>query len=174
MAGGGATGSGKNGPPAVFPLLGPVAYILVACILDESLSFRLLSTAMDTALEIEKIVCHQCYMMLDVADNFCRQCGTATENVPNGNLARPAGARPQPGTKPGWSESPWVVLASLFFFIGPLALPMLWRSRRFSTVWKILITVAVVALTAMVLWSIWYLFAKALQPLHDLKALRRL
>jgi len=115
---------------------------------------------------------HQCYTMLDVGDNFCRQCGAATGNVPTGGRAAPGSAAYRSETKPGWSESPWIVLSSLFLFVGPLALPMLWRSRRFSTTWKIALSVLVAALTVLVIWLMWYVIAKAVQPLSELRELR--
>ena len=133
-----------------------------------------LSATADTGRDIEKIICHQCYTMLDVGDNFCRQCGAATGNVPTRDRPAPPSAAYRSETKPGWSESPWAVLSALFLFVGPLALPMLWRSRRFSTAWKIVLTVVVVALTVLVIWLIWYVVAKALQPLSEFRALQRL
>ena len=123
---------------------------------------------MSTALDIEKIVCPQCWAMLDVGDNFCRHCG-----MPTGSSApsRPLPARGIPrhaAGRPGWLENVWVVLAMLFFVLGPLALPMLWRSRCFSPTWKLILTTVVLAITAFMLWWIWHSVDKALAPLREL------
>ena len=39
-------------------------------------------------------------------------------------------------------QRPWFILGMLFFVIGPLALPMLWRSSHFSRSQKLAISVA--------------------------------
>jgi hypothetical protein len=44
-----------------------------------------------------------------------------------------------------------VVLLALSLF-GPLAIRMLWRSRRFTRGWKIGLTVAVLAVTVFACW----------------------
>ncbi len=49
-----------------------------------------------------------------------------------------------------------VVLLALFVLFGPLALPMLWRSRRFTRGWKIGLTLAVLLETAAFGWYVWY------------------
>ena len=129
---------------------------------------------MSTAREIKKIVCGHCYTVLDVGDNFCRQCGKVTKNGPAGNLGTRGGvgdtAGPsQGGLRSGWSESPAIVLTSLFFLLGPIALPMLWRSRRFSIVWKVTLTVIVVVATVVMCWLIWYLSMELLRPLREFR-----
>jgi hypothetical protein len=60
------------------------------------------------------------------------------------------GARPQ-----GWRElvdNPWLMLATLFFVTAALGLPLLWISRGFSRWSKVVLTFAVLAWTALVLW----------------------
>ncbi|HYW80142.1 MAG TPA: hypothetical protein VE890_11225 [Thermoguttaceae bacterium] len=132
---------------------------------------------MSTAHEIKKIVCHRCYTVLDVGDNFCRQCGAVTGTGPmeipgvrgsGGSAEGPFHSESaQGGLRPGWSESPAIVLVSLFVLLGPLALPMLWRSRRFSAAWKIALTVVVVVLTVVMCWLVWYLTMELLRPLRE-------
>ncbi len=57
----------------------------------------------------------------------------------------------------------------LFAGLGALALPLLWRSRRFSMLWKVILSVVVVAYTAAVLWLIWYLVeVMILAPIREL------
>jgi len=120
---------------------------------------------MTETLQIEKIVCPGCCGVLDVADNFCRHCGTAVGNVKSAAAApsRPAAERPK------WAENRWIILFMLFLVLGPLGLPMLWRSRQFSLPWKIVLTVTVVGLTVLILWLIWYVLAKSLEPLMELQ-----
>jgi hypothetical protein len=124
-----------------------------------------------------RTVCRQCFELLDVGDNFCRYCGGMTEAgealVRSGRLSPPA-AHATPAKAPSWTESPVVVLLGLFVVLGPLALPMLWRSRRFTRIWKIALTVVVLVVTVAVFWSLAELLTKSLEPLQEpLQELRR-
>ncbi len=49
--------------------------------------------------------------------------------------------------RPAWYHRPWWVLLMLFVVLGPLGLPLLWKSPSFSRWSKIALTVAVVAYT---------------------------
>jgi hypothetical protein len=99
-------------------------------------------------------VCQQCFEMLDLDDNFCRHCGGMTEvgaaMVKIGRLPAPAAAA-VPEKPLRWTESPVIVLLALSLF-GPLAIRMLWRSRRFARGWKIGLTLAVLAITVFACW----------------------
>ncbi len=57
----------------------------------------------------------------------------------------------------------------LFLVLGPLAIPMLWRSRRFSVVWKSVLTALVLVLTVVLLWQIWATMKLILSPLDQLE-----
>ena len=59
---------------------------------------------------------------------------------------RNGSATPSP---PSWYYRPWAVVVLLFVVLGPLALPLLWRSASFTRGWKIVLTLATVALTAL-------------------------
>ena len=48
-----------------------------------------------------------------------------------------------------WYYRPWAVVVLLFLVLGPLGLPLLWRSPSFTRFWKITLTVAMVAYTAL-------------------------
>ena len=118
--------------------------------------------------EDEKVVCRECVHVLDAGDNFCRFCGSPT-------LRGEAllGSQPQAATragsrsaKPSWIESPVVVLLALFFFLGPLALPMLWRSRCFNQAWKIGLTIVILAFTVAVCWYAYQAVAKELAQIN--------
>ena len=70
-------------------------------------------------------------------------------------IEEPTDAPPRPQ---GWRDAvdnPWLVLAMLFFVTAALGLPVLWISRGFSTVWKIVLTVVVIAWTVLILWLFW-------------------
>jgi hypothetical protein len=132
-----------------------------------------------TDLVIEATVCHGCYTVLDATDNYCRHCGAPTVNragLPEGDVSAPSFNAPPafaPAIQPAkWSESPWVVLPLLFLILGPLALPLLWRSRRFTLLWKGVLTVIMVGLTVFLLWSVWFSLQRALAPLRELDQLR--
>ena len=54
------------------------------------------------------------------------------------------------------ARSRWQVLAMIFAVLGPLALPLLWRSPRFSKRWKTVLTVLVGVQTVLVVLVIWW------------------
>lgn len=67
-----------------------------------------------------------------------------------------------PTNSPVWRQAidnPWVLLPTLFFVTAALGLPLLWISRGFSTLWKIVLTIALVAWTALILWIFWLIMA---------------
>ena len=71
--------------------------------------------------------------------------------------------------KPRWTSSIWFVLLMLFFVLGPLGLPILWKSLRFSKRAKILLTIATVIYTGWILLAARAMMEKSLQSLLDLK-----
>jgi len=48
-----------------------------------------------------------------------------------------------------WYYRPWSVVFLLFFVLGPFGLPLLWKSAGFSRGSKIVLTVAVMACSAL-------------------------
>jgi hypothetical protein len=116
---------------------------------------------------VEGIICRRCSALLDAGDNYCRRCGAATAGEPVlAQVAGPAAAPPAPG----WSENPGLIVAMLFLVLGPIALPMLWRSRQITLAWKIVLTVLVLALTGVIVGLIWRLYYVSLAPLRQLLA----
>jgi len=103
---------------------------------------------------VSRPACRQCFETLDLGDNFCRHCGTLTDVgvglVKVGRLPAPTSTA-IPERPLGWTENAVIVLLALSL-IGPLAIPMLWRSRRFTRGWKIGLTVAVLAVTVFACW----------------------
>jgi len=53
-------------------------------------------------------------------------------------------------------DSRGAVLFLLFVVLGPLALGELWKSPRFGTAWKTILTVLTVGQFALVIWILWY------------------
>jgi formate hydrogenlyase subunit 3/multisubunit Na+/H+ antiporter MnhD subunit len=77
-------------------------------------------------------------------------------------------------TRAEWWESPAVVLPLLFVVLGPLALPLLWRSRRFTWPWKIALSAVVLAIAAYTVWQVWYALHQWLAPIWDVEKSLRL
>jgi hypothetical protein len=71
-----------------------------------------------------QLTCGRCSEPMDAVDRFCRHCG---------------GKR---GSSTSFHDHPMVILGLLFLVIGPLALPMLWRSASFTRNQKIGISIA--------------------------------
>jgi hypothetical protein len=63
---------------------------------------------------------------------------------------------------PWWREvvdNQWLMIGTLFFVTAALGLPLLWMSRGFSTWAKIVLTIAVLAWTALVFWVFFLIMA---------------
>lgn len=58
------------------------------------------------------------------------------------------------GRVTSWYYRPWAVVVLLFLVLGPLGLPLLWKSPSFSRSWKIVLTVAMVVYTALLAESL--------------------
>ena len=58
----------------------------------------------------------------------------------------------QPGpTKPRWYYNIWFVLLMLFFVLGPLGLPLVWKNPRFSRWVKVMLTLIMVLYTVLLI-----------------------
>ena len=57
-------------------------------------------------------------------------------------------------SKPSWYLSVGFVLCMLFLVLGPFGLPLLWKSPRFSSKVKMLLTVATLVYTLLILISL--------------------
>lgn len=64
-------------------------------------------------------------------------------------------ASQKPDKPSKWYYGILPVLIALFFVLGPLAFPLLWKSPNFSRLWKILLTVFVIAATIYMIWGSW-------------------
>jgi len=52
-----------------------------------------------------------------------------------------------------WYYRPWAVVILLFLVLGPLGLPLLWKSPGFTRGWKIVLTVAMAVYTLLLIDS---------------------
>ena len=125
-----------------------------------------------TAEDIEKVVCYQCYAVLDAGDHFCRHCGRPLGDTPAPTGTFDGGVAHTPAPQRRLSENPWVVLAMLLLVMGPLGLPMLWRSRHFSLTLKTALTLFILGVTAAILGMIYHTLQVRLQPLMELNQLK--
>jgi hypothetical protein len=64
-------------------------------------------------------------------------------------------------------DNPWLLIIMLFFVTAALGLPLLWVSRGFSTFWKVTLTFAVLAWTALVFWVFFLIMAWCLPVIWD-------
>ena len=130
-------------------------------------------------LPAPKTVCDRCNAAVDATDQYCRHCGAAVVAVgspaqgndvaadaPTAIATASAAARV---ARPRWSENPWVILPLLFLLLGPFALPMLWRSRCFPRLWKIILTIVVTVITVWICWQLWLVFQQAWGLVRDLE-----
>jgi hypothetical protein len=90
-----------------------------------------------------------------------------TPNLANSNTDVP----PTSSTgNQGWRQvvdNPWLMIAMLFLVTAALGLPLLWISRGFSPLAKVLLTVAVLIWTALVLWVFYLIMAWCLPRIWD-------
>ncbi|MFH1268848.1 MAG: zinc ribbon domain-containing protein [Planctomycetota bacterium] len=107
--------------------------------------------------EPEKTVCCQCSGPLEAGALLCPRCGTPADG--------PVVYHSKP--RQDWAESRAMVLFLLFAVLGPLALPVLWRSSKFSRTWKIVLTTLAVIQTAAVVWLLWYVIHWFVEYLRD-------
>lgn len=87
--------------------------------------------------EAETSVCSRCSQALDATDAYCRRCGACVEEKEKSIF-----------------ESRVSILLLLFLGVGPLALPMLWKSPAFNSVQKAWITVLNLAFILALVWCL--------------------
>ncbi len=71
-----------------------------------------------------------------------------------------------PASPSRWFHSSWFVLVMLFFVLGPLGLPLLWKSPRFTPWAKVMLTVAVLLYTVWLLQLSGAIIQKSLDQLQ--------
>ncbi len=78
-----------------------------------------------------------------------------------------AQAVPEHGERANWLDTGWGVWL-LLAAIGPFALPVLWRSRRFTAFGKIAITLLVIVLSVAIVCALWVVLAMLVGTLREL------
>ena len=98
------------------------------------------------------LVCTRCSQELDSTDAFCRSCGASVgESLP---ILRSRAS----------------ILLLLFLGIGPLALPMLWRSTEFTSTEKLWISVLNFAYLVMLAWIIFWVYGSVVFRLTGIES----
>jgi len=127
--------------------------------------------------------CGSCGLELPATDNFCSRCGSpaALTGLP-GEPADVTCAPQQlsapvqqivivPQAQPSVIDEALnnrAIVIGILLVAGPIGLPALWFSRRFSKRAKIIATVAYFLLTAVLpLAALWYFMEVSLRPLLD-------
>ncbi len=125
--------------------------------------------------------CGHCGERVGLQDNFCRNCGTgchisigdvvtaerAIGSVGHGNQT-PVALNRHPSTLiTDVLSKRWMVIG-IIALIGPMGLPALWFSPRFSRITKIVATALYVLLSAAIpILLVWYFLDYSMQPLVD-------
>lgn len=52
-----------------------------------------------------------------------------------------------------WYFKPWAVIVLLFLVLGPLGLPFLYKSPRFTRPWKVILTILTLLYTGYLIWA---------------------
>ena len=76
----------------------------------------------------------------------------------------PVNAKPVP-----WYFDNRFVCVMLFIF-GPLALPLVWLSPKFSITWKVIVTILAIVLTALLAQATVVIYRTLIQRLKDIQA----
>ena len=78
------------------------------------------------------------------------------------------GSAPPPSPK--WYYRPWSVVFLLFFVLGPFGLPLLWKSPGFSRGLKIVLTIAVMAYSALLVETVLIAVRTAMEQMGLVRA----
>lgn len=126
--------------------------------------------------------CRQCGGVLAGEDRFCGECGSPRRETleftqPNQQLKVSLGSPHQPNqsvavTSPSDSITSLLnnrfAVVGIIALIGPLGLPALWFSPRFSKTTKTVTTISYVVLTTVVpIVAAWYWLDYSLRPLVE-------
>ena len=73
-------------------------------------------------------------------------------------------------TKPKWYYNVWFTLAMLFFVLGPLGLPLVWKNPHFSRRAKAVLTLIMVVYTVWLADLTVRMFRAVMQEINQLNA----
>ena len=115
--------------------------------------------------------CDLCRQELPEHSNCCLQCDSSSVPavVQNAIPARKAVGTQQAlvPVMPMWLQRRWVVI-TILLVAGPMGLPVLWLSHRFSRFTKIIVTTGLALLTVVFpIVFTWYWCEVAIRPLLD-------
>lgn len=108
----------------------------------------------------------RCRAQVETARAIRPDCGARSDTAPVAAESVPETPRTTPMT--AIAASRWKVLTLLFVVLGPLALPVLWKSPRFSRAGKSVLTILVAIQTALVIWILWYFVSWFLDEFREL------
>jgi hypothetical protein len=106
-------------------------------------------------VSVKTVVCPACESEVPADADRCAKCGVLLSAGPAGAARRSV----RRSLREDVVDNPWAVLGVLFVAAGVLGLPVLWRSRAFSTVSKLLLSAAVSVYSTLILlalgWILW-------------------
>lgn len=94
------------------------------------------------AEETTMLPCPWCAQPITAQANFCSRCGKAVNQM--------TGTLPVTAT-PKWYYNIWFVLFMLFFVLGPLGLPLVWKNPKLSKGVKIALTLVMAVYTLLLI-----------------------
>ncbi|MCP4643929.1 MAG: hypothetical protein GY851_26030 [bacterium] len=97
--------------------------------------------------------CEKCKRPIDEADSFCKHCGAHQTR------------------RELWYQSPIAILVLAFTVLGPLAIPLVWRSPQMGTKAKTWCTVAIGLYFAFVLWLGYVLLRLIFHTIYEINGL---
>jgi len=97
---------------------------------------------------------------------------TTRESTPRESTARESTTRESTARKRrrrDWSQldNPYLILGTLFFVTAALGLPVLWISRKFSPLMKVVWTVVVLLYTALILYLFFLVMHWSLTQIYE-------
>jgi hypothetical protein len=78
---------------------------------------------------------------------------------------------PEGNGKSRWYLSPIAVILLLFFVLGPLGLPLLYKSPHFSKALKIILTIVVIIYTAYLIYETIQITRELFKKIEELQGL---
>lgn len=102
---------------------------------------------------IHTIICPECHAELPATADRCERCSAATARREVTREPTAAG-RAKAGRLSIVSDTPWAMVMLLFLVTAGFGLPILWKSRAFSTKAKVVLTIIVSFYTVVVVWLI--------------------
>ena len=108
---------------------------------------------MDSPPPIPQRFCTACGARSESDQRFCAQCGKAL-----------AGSVP-------WYYQPVPILLLAFLVLGPLALPLIWKTPRFTRGSKVLWTLVILVYTGITFFYIWRIGALYMEHFKELESI---